>query len=53
MQGLRLIALLLPVTLAGCLSFSSSEPSPPERTTVVVPQSGTVTTTPGCNTTPC
>jgi hypothetical protein len=41
MPRLSFIALILPLTLAGCLSFSSSDPSPP-RTTVVVPQSSTV-----------
>jgi hypothetical protein len=35
---LALIALLLPFALAGCLSFSSSNPSPPaSNTTVVTP----------------
>ena len=34
------LALLLPLTLAGCLSFSSS--SPPPRQTIVVPPSTTV-----------
>jgi hypothetical protein len=33
-----LIALLAPFALAGCLSFSSSDPRPPDHTTVVVPQ---------------
>jgi hypothetical protein len=33
-----LIALLLPLALSGCLSFSSSNPSPPaSNTTVVTP----------------
>jgi hypothetical protein len=33
-----LIVLLLPLALAGCISFSSSSPSPPARdTTIVVP----------------
>jgi hypothetical protein len=33
-----LIALLLPLALAGCLSFSSSNPSPPaSNTTIVTP----------------
>jgi hypothetical protein len=33
-----LIALLLPLALAGCLTFSSSDPSPPrDNTTVVTP----------------
>ncbi|WP_322014721.1 hypothetical protein [Paraburkholderia sp. J12] len=53
MQRLRLIALVLPLTLAGCLSFSSSDPSPPQRETVVVPQSS-ITVPPGTTcTTPC
>ena len=35
---LALIALLLPLALAGCLSFSSSSPShPAPNTTVVTP----------------
>jgi hypothetical protein len=35
---LALMALLLPLALAGCLSFSSSNPSPPaSNTTVVTP----------------
>jgi hypothetical protein len=42
MQRSCLIAFLLPLTLAGCLSFSSSDPNPPPRETVVVPQSSTV-----------
>lgn len=32
-----LTAVLLPLALAGCLSFSSSNPSPPSNTTVVTP----------------
>ena len=36
---LALIVLLLPLVLAGCLSFSSSNPSPPrDHTTVVTPR---------------
>lgn len=35
---LALVALLLPLALAGCLSLSSSNPSPPaSNTTVVTP----------------
>jgi hypothetical protein len=35
---LALIALLIPLALAGCLSFSSSSPSPPAgNTTIVTP----------------
>lgn len=30
-------ALLLPVLLAGCISFSSSDPNPPPRTVIVNP----------------
>lgn len=48
MQRSWLIALLLPLALGGCLSFSSSDPNPPQHTTVVVPQSATV-----CNPSPC
>ena len=32
---LALLALLLPLALAGCLSFSSSNPNPPARDTTV------------------
>lgn len=32
-----LIWLLLPLALAGCLSFSSNNPPPPAHDTVVVP----------------
>ena len=42
MHRLTLIVFLLPLALAGCLSFSSSDPNPPPRQTVVVPQSSTV-----------
>ncbi|WP_043201322.1 hypothetical protein [Paraburkholderia acidipaludis] len=38
MRRSSLIAFVLPLTLAGCLSFSSSDPNPPPRQTVVVPQ---------------
>jgi hypothetical protein len=35
---LALLALLLPLVLAGCLSFSSSDPPPPAgNTTIVTP----------------
>jgi hypothetical protein len=33
---LALIALLLPLALAGCLSFSSSDPPPPRNDTTIV-----------------
>ncbi len=33
-----MLALLSLVLLSGCLSLSSSNPSPPDHTTVVVPQ---------------
>jgi hypothetical protein len=36
-----LLAVLLPLSLGGCLSFSSSPP--PKNTTVVVPQGSSVT----------
>jgi hypothetical protein len=43
MRVSRLILLLLPLTLGGCLSFSSSDPAPPRNnTTVVVPPGSTV-----------
>jgi hypothetical protein len=42
------IVLLLPLTLAGCISFSSSSPSPPAKnTTIVVPPDSTITIDPG------
>jgi hypothetical protein len=38
-----LIVLLLPLALAGCISFSSSSPSPPARnTTIVAPPDSTI-----------
>jgi hypothetical protein len=38
LMRLALIALLLPLALAGCLSFSSSDPPPPAgNTTIVTP----------------
>ena len=39
------LALFLPLTLAGCLSFSSS--SPPRQTIIVPPSSTTTVLTPG------
>ena len=39
---MRLLPLLLPLLLGGCLSFSSSNPPPPSHTTVVVPPGTTV-----------
>ena len=41
---LALLVLLLPLALGGCLSFSSSDPSPPAQNTVVVPPGSAVTT---------
>lgn len=41
-----LIATLLPLALAGCVSFSSSDPNPPAKTTVVVPPQGATVCTP-------
>ena len=39
-----LLLAMLPLSLAGCLSFSSSSPSAPKRdTTIVVPPGSTVT----------
>jgi hypothetical protein len=47
------IIVLLALGLGGCLSFSSSDPNPPNKTTVVVPPGSTVTcsngTAPPCN----
>jgi hypothetical protein len=43
MHATRLVFLLLPLALGGCLSFSSSDPSPPKsNTTIVVPPGSTV-----------
>jgi hypothetical protein len=42
MQRPGLIALMVPLMLAGCLSFSSSDPNPPPPRTVVVPQQSPV-----------
>ncbi|WP_423200153.1 MULTISPECIES: hypothetical protein [unclassified Cupriavidus] len=38
-----LLLLLVPAALAGCVSFSSSDPNPPNRTTVVTPAPGATT----------
>jgi len=43
----HVLLLLLPLALAGCVSFSSSDPNPPNKTTVVVPQPGTTVCSPG------
>ena len=44
MRLARVVLLLPPLALAGCLSFSSSSPSPPAKnTTVVVPPDSTIT----------
>ena len=34
---MRVLVMLLPLLLAACLSFSSSNPNPPANNTVVVP----------------
>jgi hypothetical protein len=39
---MRLLPLLLPLLLSGCLSFSSSDPPPPSKTTIVMPPGSTV-----------
>lgn len=41
MRALRLLILLSPLAIAGCLSVSSSNPNPPAHNTVVVPACGT------------
>lgn len=46
-----LLLLIVPVSLAGCVSFSSSDPQPPARTTVVSPPAGSSTTV--CSPGPC
>jgi len=35
---MRLAVFLLPLLLAGCISFSSGSPNPPPANTVVVPE---------------
>lgn len=45
------VLLCLPLWLAGCVSVSSSDPNPPQRTTVVTPAPGSATTV--CNPGPC
>ena len=45
------VILMLPICLAGCVSFSSSDPNPPQKTTVVTPAPGTTTTI--CSPAPC
>ena len=46
-----IVILMLPIYLAGCVSFSSSDPNPPQKTTVVTPAPGTTTTI--CSPAPC
>lgn len=41
-----LVALIVPLALGGCLSYSDNSP-PPTHTTVVVPQGSVVTCTNG------
>lgn len=43
------LLLLLSVSLCGCVSISSSDPNPPQSSTVVTPAGGTTI----CNTAPC
>jgi hypothetical protein len=54
MHAARRLLVLLPLSLGGCLSFSSSNPPPPSsNSTVVVPPGTTVVcsngTAPPCN----
>lgn len=42
MRAIYLIAVLLPLTLGGCLSFSSSPRPPTNNTTIIVPPGTTV-----------
>jgi hypothetical protein len=42
MRITTLLALGLSLLLGGCLSFSSSDPAPPNHTTVVMPPGTTV-----------
>jgi hypothetical protein len=41
MRALRLMLLVLPLGLGGCLSFSSSNPPPPKNNTTIVVPPGT------------
>lgn len=47
-----LIALLVPLALGGCFSYSDTPPPPPTHTTVVVPP-GSVVTCPNGAVPPC
>ena len=42
---MRLLALLFPLLLGGCLSFSSSNPPPPKANTIVLPPGTTLVCT--------
>jgi len=39
---MRLLVLLIPLAVSGCLSFSSSNPPPPAPKTVVLPPGTTI-----------
>jgi hypothetical protein len=47
-----LVVVLIPLTLAGCISFSSSSPRPPASNTIVVPP-GTNVVCPNGSAPPC
>jgi len=52
MRFSTLVALGLSLLLGGCLSFSSSDPLPPNHTTIVTPP-GTVVLCPNGSAPPC
>jgi len=47
------ISMLLPICLAGCVSISSSDPTPPQHTTVVTPAPAQGGSTTICSPNPC
>jgi hypothetical protein len=47
MQVFRVIVLLFLPAITGCVSLSSSNPSPPNNTTVVVPSDSRLVCNPG------
>ncbi|HVY17391.1 MAG TPA: hypothetical protein VHB27_19370 [Rhodopila sp.] len=48
----RILAILVPLALGGCLSLHENPP-PPRNTTVVVPPGSSVTCTNGTSANPC
>jgi len=41
MRYTTMVSFLLPLALAGCVSFSSSNPPPPAQSTIIVPSGAT------------